>query len=85
MTLTAFYALDQEHLPERHWCLADSFAEMHDLATSGTDGLSRITVPDLMLALEGWNHVDDGPQFRPHRMAVSRIIGALGATAQAAH
>jgi hypothetical protein len=82
VALTAFYALDQEHLDARYWELADTFAEMHALVADGKEGVARITVADLMLALEAWNHVDDEPQFRSHRHAVERIVAALGASAE---
>jgi hypothetical protein len=82
VTLTAFYALDQEKLDPQHWDMADFFADLHGFATNRTEGVARITIADLLLALEAWNHLDDEPRFRPHRNAVRRIIEALGDSAQ---
>jgi hypothetical protein len=82
VTLTAFYALDQEKLDPKHWDLADAFAASHDFVANGTEGVSRITIADLLLALEAWNHLDDEPRWRQHRNAVRRIVEALGDAAQ---
>ncbi|HEV7566723.1 MAG TPA: hypothetical protein VGO31_12270, partial [Microbacteriaceae bacterium] len=78
MTLTAFYALDQEKLDPKHWELADLFAGLHDFVISATEGFARITIADLLLALEAWNHLDDEPRWRQHRNAARRIHDALG-------
>jgi hypothetical protein len=85
VTLTAFYAVDQEKLDPKHWDLADFYAGLHDLVTDGTEGVARITVADLLLALEGWNHLDDEQRWREHRNAVRRIIDALGDSARAVY
>jgi hypothetical protein len=82
VTVTAFYALDQEKLGRKHWDLADFFAGLHDFVTNGTEGVARITIADLLLALEAWNHLDDEPRWRQHRNAVRRINEALGDSAQ---
>jgi hypothetical protein len=82
VTLTAFYALDQEKLDPKHWDLADFFAGLHDFVTNRTEGVARITIADLLLALEAWNHLDDEPRWRQHRNAVRRIVEALGDAAQ---
>jgi len=82
VTLTAFYALDQERLDRKHWDLADVFAGLHDFVTNRTEGVARITIADLLLALEARNHLDDEPRWRQHRNAVRRIIEALGDSAQ---
>ena len=81
MTLTAFYALDQERLDRKHWDLSDFFAGLHDFVTNGTEGVARITIADLLLALDACNHLDDQPRWQ-HRNAVRRIIEALGDSAQ---
>jgi hypothetical protein len=83
VTLTAFYAVDQEKLDRKHWDLADVYADLHDLVTDGTQGVARITMADLLLALEGWNHLDDEQRWREHRNAVRRITDALGDSARA--
>jgi hypothetical protein len=83
---TAFYALDQEHLTRENWDLADAFVRLHDLTSrDGAAGVARITVADLMLALEGWNLVEDQERYPLHQNAVARIIDALGNSAGAAH
>jgi hypothetical protein len=38
-----------------------------------------------MLALEGWNLVEDQERYPLHQSAVARIIDALGNSAGAAH
>jgi hypothetical protein len=79
---TAFYALDQEHLTRENWDLADAFVRLHDLTSrDGAAGVARITVADLMLALEGWNLVEDQDRYPLHQNAVARIIDALGNSA----
>jgi hypothetical protein len=85
VTLTPFYALDQEHLRREYWELADLFAELHALATGRTTGLARITVADLLLALDAWNHIEERPELLRHRVAVARIGQALGDASHAAH
>ena len=85
MTLTAFYALDQERLDRKHWDLADVFAGLHDFVTNRTEGVARITIADLLLALDACNHLDDEPRWRQHRNAVRRIIEALGDSAQSVY
>jgi hypothetical protein len=76
---TAFYALDQERLPKEEWDLADSFARLHALTSDNpVGGVARITVADLLLALEGWNLVGEREQYARHRAAVARIRNALG-------
>jgi hypothetical protein len=82
VTLSAFYALDQEKLDRKHWDFADLFGGMHELVATGIDGVARITIADLLLALEGWNHLDDAPRWRQHRKAVQRITDALGDSAR---
>ena len=84
MTLTAFYALDQEKLARKQWDLADLFAGLHDFVTNGTEGVARITIADLLLALDACNDLDDQPRW-PHRNAVRRIIEALGDSAQSVY
>ena len=79
MASTAFYALDQERLPKEEWDLADSFARLHALTSDeAVGGVARITVADLLLALEGWNLVGDHAQYARQRAAVARIRKALG-------
>jgi hypothetical protein len=82
VALTAFYALDQEKLDRKHWDLADFFAGLHDFVTNGTEGVARITIADLLLALEAWNYLDDQPRWRQNRNAVRRIVDALGDSSQ---
>jgi hypothetical protein len=82
VTLTAFYAMDQAKLDRKHWDLTDFFTGLHDFVTTGTEGIARITIADLLLALEAWNNLDDEPRWRQHRNAVRRILAALGDSAQ---
>ena len=82
MSRTAFYALDQEHLTRDNWDLADAFVRLRDLSSrDAAAGVARITVADLMLALEGWNLVEDRARYPLHQNAVTRIIDALGTSA----
>jgi hypothetical protein len=82
---TAFYALDQEDLPKDDWDLADTFARLHSIATGGSSGVVRVTVADLMLALDMCERVEDSEETRAHRHAIARIRAALGPAGDRAH
>jgi hypothetical protein len=82
---TAFYALDQERLLVDDWDLADTFARLHSIAIGDSAGVARITVADLMLALDMCDRVEESAETRAHRYAITRIRAALGPPGDRAH
>lgn len=78
MTQTAFYSLDQENLPKQYWHLADTFAELHALASSQLGlGVVRITVADLMLVLDALDQTAPAGWNGPEQAAADRISAAI--------
>lgn len=77
MTSTPFYAIDQEHLPERLWELADVYADLRALAGSEPEGVRRITVADLRLVLDCCDSLPDELRTGPHRNAIARVRAAV--------
>jgi hypothetical protein len=77
MSRTPFYAIDQEHLPERYWDLADRFAELHQLVHAVPDGVARITVADIAVVLDLCEQTGGELLRGPHGSAVARLRAAI--------
>ncbi len=78
MTQTAFYSIDQENLPKQYWHLADTFAELHALASSQLPlGVLRITVADLMVVLDWLDRTAPSDSTGPQQGAAARISAAI--------
>ncbi len=83
MSRSPFYAIDQEHLPERYWDLADVFADLRSLSASVPAGVRRITVADLRVLVDCCSQVPDDDLTGPQRNAIARVRGAIEMSASA--